>query len=76
VQSVKNRKALKPRQKAAIFLSRIHPVTGRRVFEELVERGIEQVPGLENTWEPSSLRHFTSKLRPMQQDAERISKTS
>ena len=45
-------------------------------FEELVERGIEQVPGLEITWEPSSLRHFTAKLRPLQREAERISNTS
>lgn len=34
------------------------------VFEEIV-RDKEQLKGLEITWEPTSLRHFTSKLRPL-----------
>ena len=34
------------------------------VFEEL-KNNISEVPGLEVTWEPSSLRHFTARLRPL-----------
>lgn len=34
------------------------------VFEEIV-RDKDQLKGLEITWEPTSLRHFTSKLRPL-----------
>jgi len=34
------------------------------VFEEIV-RDKDQLKGLEVIWEPSSLRHFTSKLRPL-----------
>jgi len=35
-------------------------------FEELVGQGVDQVPGLEITWEPSSLRHFMAKLKPVE----------
>lgn len=34
------------------------------VFEEIV-RDKDQLKGLEITWEPTSLRHFTSKLQPL-----------
>jgi len=34
------------------------------VFEEL-KNNISEVPGLEVTWEPSSLRHFTARLQPL-----------
>ena len=33
-------------------------------FEEL-RNNIGEVPGLEVTWEPASLRHFTAKLKPL-----------
>ncbi|MCP4328517.1 MAG: tryptophanase [Alphaproteobacteria bacterium] len=36
-------------------------------FEEL-RNNIGNVPGLEITWEPASLRHFTANLRPVQAD--------
>ena len=34
------------------------------VFEEL-KNNVSEVPGLEVTWEPASLRHFTARLRPL-----------
>jgi len=34
-------------------------------FQELRD-GFAAVPGLEITWEPSSLRHFTARLRPVE----------
>jgi tryptophanase len=34
------------------------------VFEEL-KNNTSDIPGLEVTWEPSSLRHFTARLRPL-----------
>jgi tryptophanase len=35
------------------------------VFEEL-RNNVGGVPGLEVTWEPASLRHFTARLRPLE----------
>ncbi len=34
------------------------------VFQEL-KNNTSEIPGLEVTWEPSSLRHFTARLRPL-----------
>jgi len=34
------------------------------VFEEL-KNNVSDIPGLEVTWEPSSLRHFTARLQPL-----------
>jgi tryptophanase len=34
------------------------------VFEEL-RTNLADIPGMEVTWEPSSLRHFTARLRPL-----------
>jgi tryptophanase len=36
------------------------------VFAEL-RNNIANVPGLEVTWEPASLRHFTARLKPLQE---------
>jgi len=34
------------------------------VFEEL-KNNVSEIPGLEVTWEPASLRHFTARLHPL-----------
>lgn len=35
------------------------------VFDEL-RKNVSEIPGLEVTWEPGSLRHFTARLSPLQ----------